>query len=258
MPSSTVATTRCAAVGTPAASITSFANAFEPSSRAASARGPKQRTPSAASASASPATSGASGPTTTRSTPASRAARASAAGSSPGASSGRASRRMPALPGAHSSSGACGDRSSVRTSACSRPPEPTTRTLTRGRSDRPDEVVDRDRGERLVAGGPARAELERHARHRLLVGRLDDADEVDVPERRPLRLDRRAELLDLAVDLADPRRVVLDRLDALGGQRAQHDVGRHRAAPLARGCKRSPFYPIAGYSAAMSPRTLAG
>ena len=40
----------------------SFANALEPSSRAAAARGPKQRTPAAASASASPATSGASGP----------------------------------------------------------------------------------------------------------------------------------------------------------------------------------------------------
>ena len=59
------------------------------------------------------------------------AAAASAAGSSAGASSGRASRRMPALPGAHSTSGACGERSSVRTIACSRPPAPTTRTLTR-------------------------------------------------------------------------------------------------------------------------------
>ncbi len=105
MPSSTVRTTRCAPVGTPAASITSLANALEPSSRAAAATGPKQRTPSAASASARPATSGASGPTTTRSTAASRAARASAATSSAGASSARASRRMPALPGAQSSSG---------------------------------------------------------------------------------------------------------------------------------------------------------
>jgi 2-oxoisovalerate dehydrogenase E1 component beta subunit len=60
-----------------------------------------------------------------------RAARASAPGSSTGAPSGAASRRMPALPGAHSTSGDCGERSSVRTSACSRPPEPTTRTLTR-------------------------------------------------------------------------------------------------------------------------------
>ena len=40
-------------------------NAFEPSSRAAPASGPKQRTPAARSASATPATSGASGPITT-------------------------------------------------------------------------------------------------------------------------------------------------------------------------------------------------
>jgi hypothetical protein len=57
--------------------------------------------------------------------------------------------------------------------------------------------------QRLVVRRAARAELERDARHRLLVGRLDDVDEVEVPERRPLRLDRRAELLDLLVDLAD-------------------------------------------------------
>ena len=62
--------------------------------------------------------------------------------------------------------------------------------------------------------GAARAELERDARDRLLVGRLDDVDEVEVAERRPLGLDGRAELLDLAVDLADPGRVVLDRLHA--------------------------------------------
>ena len=111
MPSATVRTTRWAPVGTPAASMISLANALEPSSRAAAATGPKQRTPSAASASARPATSGASGPTTTRSMPASRAARASAAGSSAGASSARASRRMPAFPGAHRTSGACGERS---------------------------------------------------------------------------------------------------------------------------------------------------
>ena len=55
---------------------------------------------------------------------------ASAAGSSAGASSGRASRRIPALPGAQRTSGACGERSRARTSACSRPPDPTTRTLT--------------------------------------------------------------------------------------------------------------------------------
>ncbi len=36
---------------------------------------------------------------------------------------------IPALPGAHSTSGACGERASARTIACSRPPPPTTRTF---------------------------------------------------------------------------------------------------------------------------------
>ena len=40
-----------------------------------------------------------------------------------------------------------------------------------------------------------------------------------------------AELLDLLVDLADARRVVLDGLHALGRQRREHDVGRHRRPP---------------------------
>ena len=57
-----------AAVGTPAAAMTSFANAFEPSIRAAAALGPKTRKPNRRSASARPSTSGSSGPTTTRST----------------------------------------------------------------------------------------------------------------------------------------------------------------------------------------------
>ena len=43
MPSSTVRTTQWPPVGTPAASMISFANAFEPSSRAASRMGPKHR-----------------------------------------------------------------------------------------------------------------------------------------------------------------------------------------------------------------------
>ena len=104
--------------------MTSLANAFEPSSRAAAADGPKQGMPAAAQSSASPATSGASGPTTTRSTP-SAAAKAT---TSP-ASTIRASPAIPALPGVQSSSGRCGERSSARTIACSRPPPPTTRTF---------------------------------------------------------------------------------------------------------------------------------
>ena len=56
-------------VGTPAAAITSLANALLPSIRAAAADGPKQAMPAAVTASATPATSGASGPMTTRLTP---------------------------------------------------------------------------------------------------------------------------------------------------------------------------------------------
>jgi hypothetical protein len=47
--------------------MTSFANALEPSMRAASFDGPKQAIPAARTASAAPATSGVSGPNTTRS-----------------------------------------------------------------------------------------------------------------------------------------------------------------------------------------------
>ena len=67
--SSAVTHSRAAAVGTPAAAITSLANALEPSSWAAAPDGPKQAIPRSVTASATPATSGASGPTTTRSTP---------------------------------------------------------------------------------------------------------------------------------------------------------------------------------------------
>ena len=48
------------------------------------------------------------------------------------------------------------------------------------------------------------------------VGRLDDVDEVVLAERRPLVQHLRAELLDVAVDLAQPARVRLQRLHALG------------------------------------------
>ena len=124
----TVRTTQWRPVGTPAASIISLANSFEPSSRAASRTGPKHGTAAARSESVSPATSGASGPTTTRSTPASIAAPVTESGSPTSASSASASARIPALPGTHSSSGRCGERASARISACSRPPPPTTRT----------------------------------------------------------------------------------------------------------------------------------
>src|SRR5207245_328761 len=70
----------------------------------------------------------------------------------------------------------------------------------------------------------------RDARDRQLVGRLEDVYEVVLAECRPLGGDGCAELLDLLVDLADPPRVVLQRLDALGGQGGEKDVGRHQAS----------------------------
>src|SRR4051794_23231501 len=74
------------------------------------------------------------------------------------------------------------------------------------------------------APGP---ELERDARHRLVVGRLDHVDEVEGAERGPLRLDLGTELLDLLVDLADALRVVADGLDSLRREHREHDVCRH-------------------------------
>ncbi len=62
-----LSTTSLCAVGTPAAAMTSLANAFEPSMRAAAADGPKHAMPASRTASATPATSGTSGPITTRS-----------------------------------------------------------------------------------------------------------------------------------------------------------------------------------------------
>src|SRR3954453_20015329 len=210
--------------------MTSLEYAFEPSSCAAAPLGPNPLLPRSASRSASPATSGASGPTTTRSQPC--AAATSPSMSVTGTSTSCASRPIPGLPGAHSSCGCCGERFSARTIACSRPPDPTTRT--RGNLERCDEVVDRDRRQRLVAAGAARAEFQRDAGDRRLVGGLDHVDEVEATQHRPLRLDGGAQLLDLLVDLPDALRVVLDRLHALWGEGREHDVGGHASVSTIR------------------------
>src|SRR6185437_2253484 len=78
---SAVSHNRDRAVGTPAAAITSLAKALLPSSAAAAADGPKQAIPAARTVSAAPATSGASGPITTRSARQSVASAATATGS---------------------------------------------------------------------------------------------------------------------------------------------------------------------------------
>ena len=86
----------------------SLQNALEPSSCAAALVGPKQRMPAAVSASARPATSGASGPITTRSTRSWTAADTSRGMSSAPMSISRASRAMPGVPGRAQDLGAAG------------------------------------------------------------------------------------------------------------------------------------------------------
>ena len=124
--------TKARPVGTPAAAMTCLAKAFDPSSWAAAREGPKQAIPRARTASATPATSGASGPTTTRSTP-SRTARSATADPSIGSTSCRsATVAIPGLPGAAWTSETPGSRASARASACSRPPVPMTSVFTAG------------------------------------------------------------------------------------------------------------------------------
>src|SRR5204862_2719363 len=92
---------------------------------------------------------------------------------------------------------------------------------------RSQEVLDLERRQGLDAGRAARTERDRDLSDRLDVGRLDDVHEVEGPERRPLVEDLRAELLDVLVDLAQPLRIRLERLDALLTQRRQEDEDRH-------------------------------
>ena len=89
-----------AAIGTRAAESTSLAKLFEPSMRAAAALGPNVAMPASRNSSATPATSGPSGPITARSIPSARAS-----SSRPSLSSARTgwhvpSAAMPGLPGA--------------------------------------------------------------------------------------------------------------------------------------------------------------
>ncbi|ELT43115.1 exonuclease VII large subunit [Arthrobacter nitrophenolicus] len=118
------------AVGTPASAMTSLANAFEASSCAAALLGPNTGIPASRTASETPAASGASGPTTTRSTASLVASAATASGSLPLMLYVGTSLLMPALPGAAWTSDTLGSASRERTMACSRPPGPMTSTFT--------------------------------------------------------------------------------------------------------------------------------
>ena len=90
-----LSTISLAAVRTPAAAMTSLAKDFEPSIRAASLVGPKHAIPAALTASATPSTSGTSGPMTTRSAP---IRCASATTASPTSRRRRTGRRLPRCP----------------------------------------------------------------------------------------------------------------------------------------------------------------
>ena len=98
--SASVPQVRARAVGMPAAVMTSLANDFEPSIMAARRLGPKQLRPAPRSASASPATSGASGPTMTSCGASVRARSVTAPTSARSAGWSSASAAMPGLPGA--------------------------------------------------------------------------------------------------------------------------------------------------------------
>src|SRR5438309_1687855 len=105
----------------------SLVKPLEPSSWAAAALGPNTRMPAARSASATPATNGASGPITTRSI-ACRCARLTIAAGSQGSSATQSAHRaIPGLPGAASNLSQLGDCLRRHARASSRPPEPRSR-----------------------------------------------------------------------------------------------------------------------------------
>ena len=116
------------AVGMPAASQISFAKVLLPSSRDAAMSGPQQAIPAAAMASVMPATSGASGPGTTRSTRLASANSTSSAKSITPIGTHSASFAIPGLPGAHHSFSSRGLAAMAQQRACSRPPDPITNT----------------------------------------------------------------------------------------------------------------------------------
>ena len=129
-----LATESVSAVGTPAAAITSLAKLFDPSIRAAARPGPKTDTPFRRSASATPATSGASGPITARSVSRLRARPSSASASSARTGWQSPSAAIPGLPGAACSAVTPDACASFQASACSRPPDPTRSTFTAAES----------------------------------------------------------------------------------------------------------------------------
>src|SRR3982751_2375032 len=105
----------------------SLVNPLEPSSCAAAALGPNTAIPAARRASATPATSGASGPITTRSMPLRWASSTTAAALHGSAGTHSAHRPIPRFPGAAINRPQLGDCLSRQASASSRPPDPKSK-----------------------------------------------------------------------------------------------------------------------------------
>src|SRR3982750_4073789 len=105
----------------------SLVKPFDPSSWAAAALGPNTATSAARSASATPATSGASGPMTTRSMPRVFASSTTVTASHGSAAMHSAQRATPGLPGTAISSPQLGDCLRRQASASSRPPDPRSK-----------------------------------------------------------------------------------------------------------------------------------
>src|SRR5690606_1447170 len=170
---SSASNVRYSAVGMPWRARNAFVKAFEPSSCAAAAPGPKQRKPAPAKRSATPATRGGSGPTIVRSARSASASSTSASTSVAATATFRVfgSRAVPALPGATRTSRTSGDCAAFHAIACSRPPPPMIRTFTTATSV----------AEMANAG--------QHHRDTVLVRRADDFLVAD----RPARLDHRAD-----------------------------------------------------------------
>src|SRR5690606_4077830 len=180
----------------------SLAKALLPSSCAAAAVGPKMRRPAARKRSTTPATSGTSGPTTVRATSSSRAScsRPSRSSTLTAALRQRASVAVPALPGATITSDTRRDCASFQASACSRPPEPMTRTFmldscARAAAPRgwhlavaPDRACGPGRGSTVRAGAVARRHLDLEEYVVLAVDEAAQQAGVGVGERRDGRV----------------------------------------------------------------------
>src|SRR5437773_1442524 len=184
------------AVGIPASRINDLAKALLVSIRPAPRLGPKTLKPASRRASPAPASTAASGPSTTRPTRSCLANCTSRTTSVAAIGTLRAMPPVPPLPGAQKTRSTSSDCTHFHTSACSRAPEPTTRTfMRRVEISRPDSDRIRSRPARLLpfdGAGRLGRDVEDHAVDALHL--VDDAvahaREYFVRHARPVRCHR--------------------------------------------------------------------